>query len=242
MKNDVAEYLHVTMPPKVMGAYLAACSAPSGTATRRAFDALLAWLRPASATDENARFLLQFAEEGLTDFETAARAEPGTRAFLPEPDQGKARKLYWMLPNLSSVTNIYARINLYRRRKMEGVRLIHDEQLQFEQILRDGKLAAEQFAVEGRTWPLPHADYAFAEAADMSFARSHESVGIQIADVVAGFMMRHVHQVNVQAEMPERQAVRAFQTLLETAAPERGTGANFVVSYSDFARLGLVRA
>ncbi|MCW5690808.1 MAG: DUF3800 domain-containing protein [Pseudolabrys sp.] len=243
MKNDVAEHLHMTMPREVMRAYLAACGVPSGTATRRAFDALLAWLRPTSATDQNARFILQFAEKGLTDFENAVKAKPETRAFLPEPDQGKARKVYWMLPNLSSMTNVYARINnLYRRRKMDGVRLIHDEQLQFDHILNQGKLAAERLAAEGRTWPFQHADYAFAEAADLLFARSHESLGIQIADVAAGFTMRYVHQVNVLAELPEREEIRAFQTLLETAEPERGTGANFVVSYGDFARLGLFRA
>ena len=47
--------------------------------------------------------------------------------FLPSPDLNRHNKQIWMLPNLSSFTNIYARINLFRRRKLTDVHLVHDQ-------------------------------------------------------------------------------------------------------------------
>jgi hypothetical protein len=79
---------------------------------------------------------------------------------------------------------------------MGSVRIIHDEQLQYGHILDDGKRASEEFAERGLTWPLPHADYGFTQGAHLTFASSDTSAGIQAADVIAGFVMRYVQDVN----------------------------------------------
>lgn len=49
--------------------------------------------------------------------------------FLPSPDLNKHGKNVWMLPNLTSFTNIYARINYFRKRQLDGVRIVHDSSL-----------------------------------------------------------------------------------------------------------------
>ena len=95
--------------------------------------------------------------------------------FLPIPDLSKAAKPCWILPNLSSFTNLYARINLFRAREMRGVRIIHDEQLQYDHILDQGKRASEDFAELGLTWPLRHADYSFVERGELVFSSSDAS-------------------------------------------------------------------
>ncbi|MDF6480675.1 hypothetical protein NLO56_24940, partial [Escherichia coli] len=63
--------------------------------------------------------------------------------FLPSPDTGKRGKPVSMLPNLSSLTNIYARINRHYKRDLSAIELVHDEQLQYDQILTNNKQAAE---------------------------------------------------------------------------------------------------
>lgn len=243
MKSNVAEYLFAAMPRSVTRAYIDACAAPSFLSTRHAFVVLLGWLRSRMPGDVGAALVHQFAADSFVDFvKSAAITQPDPLAFLPVPDFSKAGKPYWFLPNLSSFTNIYARINLFRWKDMDGVRIIHDEQLQYDHILADGKRATEQLAEQGLTWPLRHADYGFTQRAHLTFAPSDASAGIQAADVLAGFVMRYVQGVNAQAKIPPPEYVRAFQSLLQLAEPERGTGINFVVSQDDFARLGLIRA
>jgi hypothetical protein len=243
MKNEVTEYLHVLVPIAVMRAYIDACTEPSIAATRRAFEALRDWLRSRMPNDSNASFVYEIVSDSITDFEKdIADPERDPHSFLPVPDFSKARHPFWILPNLSSFTNLYARINLFRQKEMERVRIIHDEQLQYSQILQDGMRSTEEFAKLGLTWPLPHADYGLSAGAELAFAPSHTSPGIQAADVIAGFVMRFVQGVNVHEKVPSADSARAFRLLLELAEPECGTGFNFVVSRGDFARLGFLRA
>jgi len=243
MKSDVADYLHTVMPTSVMHTYIDACAEPTMASTRRAFEALIHWLESRIQSDENARFVHQFAIDSFADFEEGAKAsQPNAQTFLPAPDLSKGAKPYWMLPNLSSFTNLYARINLFRGREMSGVRIIHDEQLQYDHILHQGKQASESFSDLGLTWPLQHADYRFMERGELTFSASNLSAGIQAADVLAGFVMRYVQSIIVQATMPPPEAIKAFGLLLLLAEPERGTGLNFVLGRRDFDRLGLLQA
>jgi hypothetical protein len=242
MKSDVAEYLHAAMPLEVTRAYIGACTTPSVHLTRHAFEELCGWLQSRMPDDRVAALVHKFAADSFSDFEKGAGSQhPDVRAFLPIPDFSKAARPYWILPNLSSFTNLYARINLFRCKDLDGVRIIHDEQLQYDRILDEGKRTSEEFAERGLTWPLPHADYGFTQRARLTFATSHTSAGIQAADMIAGFVMRYVHVINSGDGLPSPESVRIFQSLLEFADPEHGAGFNFVVSHGDFARLGLLR-
>ncbi|RVE91038.1 hypothetical protein CN235_19965 [Sinorhizobium meliloti] len=141
MKNHVAEYLHALAPLPVLQSYINACSAPSITATRSAFAEISSWLE-GRAGDSNAEFILKFVRDTVDEFEQRVRsANAKVNLYLPDPDLSRASNPFWMLPNLSSLTNIYGRINLFRRREMADVTLFHDEQLQFGHILESSKKA-----------------------------------------------------------------------------------------------------
>lgn len=73
---------------------------------------------------------------------------------------------------------------------MKGVTLAHDQQLQFGEILRAGKAAAEELAANGINVRYGPADYVFREQADLLFMESGRSAAIQAADVLAGYAMR----------------------------------------------------
>ena len=47
--------------------------------------------------------------------------------YLPSPDDSTRGKPNWTLPNLTSLTDVYARISLCEGGNIAGVRLIHDE-------------------------------------------------------------------------------------------------------------------
>lgn len=149
--------------------------------------------------------------------------------FLPSPDLNKRSKLVWMLPNLSSFTNIYARINRFRQRKLAGVRLVHDQQLELEDILRNAKCAAESIKDTNINPFTPHSDYLFNESASLEFATSHESLGIQVTDVIAGTIMRFYRdrlRGNAASPLETTEAVRK---LLLGSNASTGIGVNQVV-------------
>ena len=182
----------------------------------------------------------------VTDLEAEISEREGDEELLdhllPTPDLSKRDKLLWILPNLTCLTNIYARINLRHVRKIEEIEMIHDEQIQFDHILKNGKVDVEQLASVGAAIDLPYADYHFCEAASLEFVGSNTRIGIQVADVLAGFLMRHVKYTLFapQHVLPIHEHI--FQAIMRLTDEHSGTGINFVVTQEHFDRLGIRRA
>jgi hypothetical protein len=240
IRNVFAEYLHAELPKSVMQAYVDACDERSLEATGRAYDTLLSWLQDGRDGDEIAGALRQSVANSRMEFDALASQQADAwRAGLPIPDQSKRGKLFWMLPNLSSFTNIYARINLFHDRVVGGLTLVHDEQEQYDQILSEGKITAEKLLELGMDMPLAHADYAFTQQASLIFRRSADCVGIQAADVLAGFVGRYVQANLDSAVVPNGAHSEALRSLLNLSEPMRGTGINFVLAQKDIDRMGI---
>jgi uncharacterized protein YejL (UPF0352 family) len=239
-RNELAEYLQAQAPPGVIAAYVAACDAPSATSIVAAFDSLLDRLDERDASDERAEALRFFTRDSLSDFMTAGpETEAAQQRCLPPPDLGKKGQSIWMLPNLTSLTNIYARINRYRRRRLTDVVILHDEQAHFDAILADAKALAERLAAEGSAMPARFADYHLVEHATLNFASSAQTPGIQAADVVAGFVMRYVKSVLHDGTAPDPVVRDIFDTLMDFTDPVQGLGVNFVLTNHDVVRLGV---
>jgi hypothetical protein len=239
-RNILAEYLHANLPASIMRAYVGVCTERSSDTASRVYDQLLAWLEGLGSHDQEAEAIRRFSIETRRDFEARAAEEPDAWvSILPIPDESKKGRLFWMLPNLSSLMNIYARINLYHARAIEGLTLIHDEQMQYDEILRKGKKAEEALTDFSTASPFLHADYGFAQQANLEFGRSVDYVGVQIADVVAGFVMRYAQDKLFSQTSISRARLDAFQSVVALSEPTRGTGVNFVLSSRDVGRLGV---
>ncbi|MBB4730519.1 DUF3800 domain-containing protein [Xanthomonas arboricola] len=232
VRNAFADFLYYRLPDQVLDAYVEACRADSAEAAGVSLVRLLAWAREAEAEDEEEAAILaalgQSLAEALDDFEQAcAEAPDGYRRFLPVPDTGKRDKTYWLLPNYSSLTHLYARINRHQRGKLAQLTLVHDEQAQFDGILRTAKRAVETF-VDRSGHVHPGADYAFGEAAELVFARSSASPGLMIADVVAGHV-RRVLREQVAGREIDATGYAAFLGIWDAGDEARGIGLNLVV-------------
>jgi hypothetical protein len=116
--------------------------------------------------------------------------------------------------------------------------MVHDDQLQFDRILKDAKRTVET-SLGGKPLPFRYADYGLVQSASLVFRRSHGCVGIQGADVLAGFVMRYVQDGLAQHAPPTAPRAQAFQGLLFLTDAERGAGLNFVLANRDLERLGV---
>jgi hypothetical protein len=240
--NGMAEYIHRRAPSAVFESFVSACDSPAGPSVTAAFTALLGWLKGEPSHDV-AMGIQHFAAESLNEFQEMGPEKVETqRCFLPSPDTNKRGQSIWMLPNLSSLTNIYARLNRFHRRKIGSLTLFHDQQVHFDDILRAAKRSAERLVEAAAVPSMRFADFHFEEEARLVFTGSHASPGIQAADVLAGFLMRYVKDALYSRCPAADQARAAFGRVLELSEPSESRGINFVLPTSDVLRLGVVPA
>jgi hypothetical protein len=238
-KSIMANYMALYAPRELSHSFTECCQTRDHAKIRALYQRIIEWAEwcPISP-QEAAHGISIFARDSLRDFEELPTEEAVNRA-LPIPDKTSAGKLSWVLPNLTSFTNIYARINHLFQKQVSGITLYHDEQIQFDTILLHNKKIVEDLIKLEVKLPLKRADYEFSEAADLKFLRSLDSIGIQVADVLAGFITRYVQDAvwGEKAIHPDKMAV--FDRLIDHGEKTLGTGINFVVPDSMMLFLGI---
>lgn len=237
IKNVFADYLAHFIPDAVLLAFIQACERETHADLAVAFAALNDWLAPLARNDVTDALRL-FASDTYTDFKAF---DVGDRTvfdhYLPVPDTTRRGNRVWMLSHVTSLINIYARINMMRNRDVSGVRLVHDEQMQFDAALTDGKALSE--GPLGRNMPpMPMADFSFDEKAQLEFRNSDAEFGIQLADLLAG-MVSHCARPFMKGgdgKLPDgwTGAMRAIARLDDE---RRARGTNFVISTQALLRL-----
>ncbi|MGH7028180.1 DUF3800 domain-containing protein [Brevundimonas sp.] len=239
-RAQLAEQLHETAPTGVYDAFIQACREPGEASLKAAFRAVLEWVPPETPRESPAGAIRFFTLDSLKDFRKAGVSKPDVqRRFLPLPDPGHTGKDVWILPHLSAFTNLYARINKLRCGRLAGVQIVHDDQPYFADILRSSKLAVEGLAEDEAAIKLSRADYRFVEAGDLTFTPSTGSSGVQAADLIAGFAMRHARDT-LAGVTPSRESRMVFRRLASTFDGTPGFGMNLMLSNRDVLRCGLL--
>jgi hypothetical protein len=190
-QNSAADWLYDRISEHVLNRFVETCSAPSDHTLMSALGSLV--LIAARHLPEEEEDFGDLMQDLIVDTIKAygKLREQNTTAyldFLPVPDDSKSARKIWVLPNFSCLTNLYARINRYHERRLNGIRLVHDHQLQLDEILKSAKRSAETVGDGAFT---PHSDYNFTETATLEFCGSDRNLGIQCADVLAGTVMRY---------------------------------------------------
>jgi hypothetical protein len=237
LQNLIADYLFERLPEAVFARFIRACLSPSHEALSAQLSALIEFARSDVEGRDVGAIVWDLATTAEKDYEEA-RGEGRDDAFfdyLPIPDDNKNQKPVWVLPNLSAFTNIYARINLYQDCRLSNIRLVHDEQLQFDEILEVSKEGAESLRERSAEMFTPHSNFNFREKAPLTFANSTKSVGLQVADILAGFCMRYVKGFFTEQEKVKPIAHQTYDMLRRHTDPTNGVGVNLVVP-SNWAR------
>lgn len=234
MRNIFAQLITKNAPDEVFNTYFKACLEPTKESLMSAFQALLVFGQSQHA-DPIYQGLVKCVNESIDDFslmiEEENSVEEAVKRFLPLPDTGKKGKEYWILPNYSSLTNLYARINHAHEGKISDIHLVHDEQAQYDEILDLAKKAAEMLRNAREVSPI--ANYNFLEQASLTFARSEDNIGIQAADVLIGFLVRYAQEILCAKTEPAEELKEAFRVMAEAEDFEKGYGVNYVWSHNE---------
>lgn len=192
--NTLAEVIYQEAPDNLLTGFIDACAAPSDSAIMTVFGRLflLEAATPRYARNEPAlRMLTEVAHAaGVAYVEARNSSHISFERFIPPADRNRGGKPVRMLPNQTCFTNICARINVLRGGRLKGVRLVHDEQLEVANILVESKAKMETFKDSSFRPYTPHADYLVDDGATLSFDKSGDEPGIQVADILTGTAMR----------------------------------------------------
>ncbi|MFY9348867.1 hypothetical protein [Sphingobium xenophagum] len=234
VRNAVAEFLTDGPSDPILLGYIAACRTPSTDAIGALLQALWSWL---DASDEDVARVAQFLTMEARDRFNLGEAP--LEDFLPLADRTETDRMVWMLPNLTSLTNIYARINLSRPDGVDGITLVHDDQLQYGGILADTKALMEDLASQGKAPPAPFADYDLSGAAALRFVSSTGDIRLQAADLLAGCAMRFARDAAAKRRRLDPKLRAAFFALLGLTDEARGRGINLVFTDAALEKMGV---
>ncbi len=241
IKNVLADYIFDRAPDRVYTAFVDACRAPSNASLHDQLDALIEFAESSPPEDVQSIALLQLAKDTFDAYRSSVKdgEEDAHKRYLPPLDKGKYGKPVWMLPNQTAFTNIYARINLCEGGHLSSVQLIHDEQHQFDEVIRTSKSNAESLQDLAAQVLTPHSDFRFRESAFLAFSKSSVSLGLQVADVLAGFCMRYAKDFFEDRDRLSPTAHATYDLLRRHTNPMTGTGVNLVMSTEQHRELSL---
>lgn len=233
-RNALAEFLTDGRSDQILLDYIAVCRNPSIESVRAVLQALWVWL---DESDEEVARIAQFLTMEARD--RLNLGETPLDGFLPLADRTGTDRMVWMLPNLTCLTNIYARIKLSRPEGVDGITLVHDEQLQYGSVLADNKALMEDLARQGNAPSALFANYDLSGVADLRFAASTSEVCLQAADLLAGCAMRFARGAIARRRKPDPALRVAFFALLGLTDPSEGRGINLVFTYAALEQMGV---
>jgi len=229
IRNHFADFVYNEAPNSVFEKFINACKAPSNETLFASFTEISTFAKNYFPKNEHSIYLSKNIQESIDDYnELKLDDENAYLKFIPVPDSSKRGKSIWMLPNLASFTNIYARINLYLSGNLSGVNIFHDEQAHFDEIITINKKILEELDTANLN-AIATAKYGFNCSATLKFSESHEHSPIQIADILAGMVMRYL-QETVEGIPSSPEIISSYKKILSTYNPNLGLGVNLVVT------------
>lgn len=232
IRNGLADYIATNLDSDVYDAFFNVCKKPTE-------ENLLALMNKLKLFFESKKDDLDFSEltmmsidETIDDYRVM-KARVGEQAaidrFIPIPDLTSKGVKVNLLPHVHSIFNLMGRINKYHLKNISEVTLFHDKQKEYEYILIQCKEYLEREELSTNIPPIANSDFDFTESMNLEFVDSEESVGVQVADLIAGFLNRYVNGL-LYKELDVKEIYHSvFNELRKNFRPMSPLGVNFVI-------------
>lgn len=232
--NNWADYLVNNLPDICYEKFLISCDHPSFENISDSMQELLRFSEERSSNDEAAPFIAKLVRETISDY-LEMREEMGESAnsiFVPIPDHKKNGDSIGLIPHVHSIYSIFARLNKYHIGKMDGLTLHHDQQHELKDILIFCSMNISDPEKSLHLYETDHADYRLSKPVNLDFINSQDHIGIQVADVLAGFVNRYVNGLLYKEINVDEIYNKIFSELRKYNRPKSPLGVNFVIPES----------
>lgn len=196
IRNGIADYISTNLPDNCYEAFFNACNTPSNQTILNAMETLKSFFLSKNSDNDFAELTASSIDESIDDYNILKARIGETEAvkkFIPIPDKTKNGLTIKLLPHVHSTFNLLARLNRFHNKELHLVNLYHDKQNEFDYIIQSSKEMLENMDTPYSGPPVFHSDYELSSSAGLDFLDSKSSIGIQLADLTAGFINRYVN-------------------------------------------------
>ena len=195
LKIIMASHLLNYLPNQFFNKFSEITLTPSKDGLLELFNELKVWL--SNHNNEVSTAIIPHLEESLDDFQLMDKNKnldrPSFSYFLPLPDKNKRNELVGILPDINCFTNIHARLNMVHN-NLDNHTIIYDDQEHFNNILTEYHKNSINNNFENLNTN-PNSDFNFAKSTELKFGNSKNIIGIQIADLFAGFSSKLIYEI-----------------------------------------------
>ncbi|MCT8761407.1 DUF3800 domain-containing protein [Glaesserella parasuis] len=237
-RNIISDYLTRHLTEKEFQAFANSCLDLNEENLNESWKALLDF----SNADNNCygSILVKHINETKDDYEILKKQygiDYAIKRFVPIPDIGKYNQKIHLLPQISCLTNIIARIN--HGANLNEVKFLHDEQKHFDEIMLNNVELMKSLGDIDISFH--YANFNVLTSPSVSFDnQSSDNLFIQISDMISGFIMRYVNKMINNEELENiYHEIFNLINILSQIAPQNGTGINFVMDRGSLSKLNV---
>jgi len=234
IRDVLLDFITSTAPDSFYSFFFDLCKNPNEENLFKALNSLKEFFESERESINDGGNTIKMIDATLADYYTLRELsdnEEIIEMFLPVSDSGSKGKKFKILPNIYSFYNQIARLNKIHSKKLNEVNLYHDTTNEFADTLRFcinniKTIDADHISL------IPTCDYNVTENVNLSFVDSKDSIGVQVADIVAGFLNRYVYGL-LYKEIDMKNIYHIiFDKLMEYNRTNNSLGTNFVLPVS----------
>jgi len=227
-RNELSDYLSENLPLDCYMSFFAACIDKSEVA-------LLASMKKLRNYFQSREFTFKYKSEAMRCLQSTIRFYHSNKSsdsnliknLVPIPDINKKGNEIHLLPHVHSWFNLMAKVNKHHNCDISDVTFFHDKQDHFDDILI---FCSEQLKNSSVKNPFDSTtDFNIKTDLDLKFPDSKKSAGIQLADVLAGYISRYVMEYLYDNSLKDDLYHDVFSKLIACYDSDKNYGVNFVL-------------
>lgn len=221
LDRAVCEDLYANLTDNEISIFIDSCLSPSINSARDFIKSII--------KNKSINRLIKREILGNYNYFKHQKEEEFIRHYFPTPDYSK-NKIYHLLPNLSSITAITARINKYHLNEITNVKIIHDEQHEYGNVFLINIENQIKNKKPDNLDHIPGVDYKFtSNFKNINFEKSNNKI-IQLSDTVSGFITRCFRLILKNQHLPDDFRLPFLEINTLNLYPKSPLGINFYIS------------
>lgn len=234
IRTQLTDFISINAPDKCFSSFSELCKKPNEENLIVCMNSLKEFfIEYKDSIDDNGYTILMI-DETLDDYyihKNKFSEEVAIKWYVPIPDVDSNGNIIKLLPNVHSFYNQLARLNKMHNKKLSSLNLIHDTSSEFAETL---KFCIENIkGIDPDLMPyIPTCDYKVIESPVLTFVDSEKSIGVQVADILAGFLNRYIYGLLYKEIEMDSIYHETFNTIISYNRIPDPIGTNLVIPVS----------
>jgi len=227
-RNELTDYLCENLPESCFKAFFEACMNKTESALLNSLKTLRKYFDSRDFTFKYKAEAIRCLKSTINFYHERKSTDIGLiNNLIPIPDFNKKDKEIHLLPHVHSWYNLMGKVNKYHNGDISDVVFYHDKQDHFDEILIS---CTENLKDSDAKNPFDHTtDFNIKTDLDLKFIDSKKTSGVQLADILAGFVSRYVTEFVYDESLKDDSYHEIFSKLKDCYDLQNHFSVNFVL-------------